>query len=424
MRKQSKRILPFAIAVFLALLPTYLVRFSIGTLPTTLLEVLFGALLIIWLIAGPDWKPLLNLRKHHRVFFTGTLLLLTAATISVFVAHDMRTAAGLWKAYFIEPVLFFIILITSLKKTDLHKIITALSISAFGVALIGILQFYFFSNGLAVFGTTLWQIPNEFWRDELTRRATSVFGFPNAIGLYLSPLIPLFIFDIYKHWQRRFKNLAHDLTAIAWLSITIVLAIWAIILASSLGALIALGGTLIVFGLLWKKTRLITAALIIIIGVIIPFTQLKEPIKQEVLLQNYSGKIRLQMWKETLEQLETRPVLGNGLGSYQVSITPYHKFDWAEIYLYPHNAVLNFWTETGLLGVLAIAMIVVRALVAAIQRRHGITIAGAASITVMMIHGLVDVPYLKNDLAMLTWFIIAIFVIVASKQTPPVQSRR
>jgi len=38
------------VGLFIIALPTYLIRFSIGPLPTTILELSFGALFLIWLI--------------------------------------------------------------------------------------------------------------------------------------------------------------------------------------------------------------------------------------------------------------------------------------------------------------------------------------------------------------------------------------
>ena len=64
------------------------------------------------------------------------------------------------------------------------------------------------------------------------------------------------------------------------------------------------------------------------------------------------------MWTETAAMLRDRPLSGAGLSGYPTVIAPYHKDPKVEIFQYPHNIVLNFWSETGLLGLLAFGWIV------------------------------------------------------------------
>lgn len=408
MKTLSKKLLPLAIAALITLLPLYLFRFSVGPLPTTGLEILFGIVVVLWLLAGPDWTKLPRLYHAHKSLMWAGGIFLLAATVSLFTADSLSTAAGLWKAYFVEPVLLFIILFTGLEKKQLMLPMLGLTLSALAVATFGIAQFYWFPDS----------IPNEYWRAIETRRATSVFEFPNAIGLFLAPIVALNIGNAIAHWKHRLDNLKLHLPLFALHIFTAAFSVWAIILAQSTGALVALLGTTIIFGIIINKTRILTIIVLLGLGAIIPFTPLAQPIQEEILLQNYSGTIRLQMWNETLTQLETTPLLGNGLGDYQAAVAPYHKFDWAEIYLYPHNIVLNFWTEIGLFGMLAFMGILAWGLARAWKAQNIIPAACAAALLVILIHGLVDVPYLKNDLAMLFWFIIAILVMIPGIPEP------
>ncbi len=402
MEKLAKKLLPILVTLVMTLLPVYLLRFTIGPLPSTALEVLLGLTVVVWLFAKPDWRKLKQLYHAHKSLAWAGIIFVLAATGSVFIADSLSTAAGLWKAYFIEPILFFIVIITGLEKKHMMLPVIGLTLSALVVAAHGIAQFYWFPDS----------IPNEYWRAIETRRAVSVFEFPNAVGLFLAPIIALSVGNAVAHWKHRVENLKLHLPLFIFHAVTIALSLWAIVLAESTGALAGLLGTGIVFGLIIKKTRILTTALIILAGVTIPFTPLAEPIQEEVLLQNYSGTIRLQMWNETLEQLETTPLFGNGLGDYQVAVAPFHKFDWAEIYLYPHNVILNFWTETGLIGMLAFVALLAWGFARAWKAQNIIPSACAAALLVMAIHGLVDVPYLKNDLAIMFWFILALLVMI------------
>ncbi len=68
----------FGIAFFIFLLPTYLLRFSLGPLPTTVLELLFVILLIRWLYEKKSIKNIsssLGAQRKSPFFWPGTLLL-------------------------------------------------------------------------------------------------------------------------------------------------------------------------------------------------------------------------------------------------------------------------------------------------------------------------------------------------------------
>jgi O-antigen ligase len=80
---------------------------------------------------------------------------------------------------------------------------------------------------------------------------------------------------------------------------------------------------------------------------------------------------------------------------------------------------LNFWSEIGLFGLLAFLGIIVWFYKIGIRNReYGISIILMAAMTALLVHGLVDVPYFKNDLSVLFWILVASeVVILRSKAT-------
>jgi O-antigen ligase len=119
---------------------------------------------------------------------------------------------------------------------------------------------------------------------------------------------------------------------------------------------------------------------------------------------------RLNLWQVTLNMLRDHPIFGTGLYGFARSIQPYRGGIYEEHLIYPHNLFLNFWTETGLLGLAAFLWLLVRASrvawrgwksgpVAWRAMQLGIVLAMVA----MVVHGMVDVPYFKNDLALELW---------------------
>ncbi len=433
--------LDWAVLLIIAALPTYLIRFTVAGLPLTFLEVMVLSAFAIWFVKHflPGFKKLMR-DKSARLNYPYSIeliLMLVISLVAVGMAGWSNDALGIWKAYFFEPALLFILLFNVFKKrSDWLKALTALAISAAAVSLFAILQQI---TGL--------YISNPFWAAADTRRVVSFFGYPNAVGLYLAPLVMIMSGWLASlNWED--GVLFHDKLKKILLSGIIIISILAIYFAKSEGALIGLAAGFFILGILsGRKTKIISLSILVIICSGIAFYQpAREQIIQKATLSDLSGSIRKQQWKETFMALKgPRMFTGFGLNGYQTAVKQYHQeglfynsdnlpdFDtqlrasavlrtkyWqpVEIYLYPHNIFLNFWTELGLLGALLFSWIVGKHLfitfllskrLRAIKNNDRYIVLGLlAAMVAILIHGLVDVPYFKNDLAMMFWLIIAL----------------
>lgn len=365
-----------AFFLFLGLLPTYLIRFTIGGWPTTALEVLFVILFAGWLLRRE--KRLVDIKGW------GFLLLgwLGVALIATFVSPDTRAALGVFKAYFIEPVVFFIMANDILRAAE-DRAHAAASL-AWTALVIGALTIYQRFTNFAV--PDPWNRVGEF-------RATAFYGFPNAIGLFLAPLIPLFA------WSAR-RNTILFLAAIIASGV-------AIVLAQSEGAVIGAAAGLVVLGLVNIKIRkplIIGLVALAIVIALVPAT--RNFAIEKLTLKDWSGRVRTEMWGEAWNMLKDRPVQGAGLSGYPIVFQPYHKAGHIEIFQYPHQIVLNFWSELGIFGVAL--MLWTFWLVFKSKQWSFIAV-----FTALAVHGLVDVPYFKNDLSLLWWLLLAL---IASQQ--------
>ncbi len=409
----ASRNLLWGLILIAAFLPSYLIRFEILGIPLTVLEGMILISAAIWLIKSgrKNLKSQISNLKNYREWRAAIGLFLLAATVAVFVSPDLRAALGIWKAYFIEPALFFLVLVTTVKnRVEAEKIILGLVLGALPVAIFAVIQKF-----------TGWLIPNPFWAAEATRRVTSVFGYPNAVALYLAPIVPFCIYLLIKVLkEQRTKNKEQN-QKMFFIACSLLLALGsfllAIIFAQSAGALLALATVAALAGLIYKKTRYWAVGVVVLFFLIVPFTSFREPLSQEVLLRGRSGQLRLNMWGETVEMLRARPIFGAGLAGYQSAVEPYHILNWAEIYLYPHNLFLNFWTETGLAGLAGFLLLVLNFYRLGIKRtrndelgirNQGLMLALLAAMTVILIHGLVDAPYFKNDLAIMFWLLLGL----------------
>ena len=158
-------------------------------------------------------------------------------------------------------------------------------------------------------------MPYSFWENQNTFRVTAWYGFPNAVGLFLAPLIPLAIYLI----KQKLTFISRILSLIF-----VPLSILAIIYAKSTGALVGLAAGIGFLLLMYKKTRW-PAVTICFLGLLslFSFSGLSK-IKQELLFQDRSGQIRIGIWNETWQFLKDNPLSGAGLASYMEKIKPYH----------------------------------------------------------------------------------------------------
>lgn len=390
-----------ALIIVVATLPLYLVRFSLGPLPSTVLEGMIGILCVTWFILDKRFSlTLVTLWRRYRFLSLSLSLFLIAATISVFVSNDTRAALGIWRAYFIEPAGVFLVAVDVIRsKKQFVRIFCASLVSGASIATIAVYQRF-----------TGWHIPPP-WLLEM--RVTSIYSYPNAVGLYLAPLIPLGIVRFFDTLKQ-----AKKIKVAILIFFASALSLVAIYYAKTEGALVALAVALPVMGFLWSaKTRIVAGVVCVLVaGLVFSSPALESSVQEKLFLRDWSGQVRQKTWKETKAMLTDHTIFGAGLAGYSGAMVPYHKAKHLEIFLYPHTVALNFWSEVGLLGLFAF-MVVVGAFFsllfesvraggknAAFVRLYSLGACGA--MLTILIHGLVDVPYFKNDLAVFFWLLI------------------
>ncbi len=405
--------------VFIACLPLYVVRISLAGLPSTFLELMLGILFIFFIFKN------FKIKKYKISWELAAWILI--GLISVAVAGWSLSSLGVWRAYFLEAALAFIIF-ANLFKTREQKlqVIKALSISAIGIALLAAYQ-YLTGN----------LIPNPFWAEATTRRATSVFPYPNAVGLYLAPIAILSLSALISSYKKNMRQW--------WIFAGgFIFSIVGIVTARSDGAIFAVVVSSFILLLFANVLTRKIALSGLVLGAIIFFSipGIKTYVSDRASLNDFSGQIRKIQWTETWKMLkDNRLVGGAGLLGYQAAVKPFHqegffynneklsqddfvkkvwrdeqyrKTHWQplEIYLYPHNIALNFWSELGLVGLLLFAWIFIKYIYQAakefIQSKDVLTLGLISVMLTILIHGLVDVPYFKNDLSIMFWLIIAL----------------
>ncbi|MFH1286702.1 MAG: O-antigen ligase family protein [Candidatus Magasanikbacteria bacterium] len=417
------------IFLFFLLLPTYMIRFSIGPIPTTVLEVMFLIIFTVWFLKKTRIQEkqkhkrlfsfLFSLFKNHKSITIGSTLFLLAATISIFTSVDIRAAAGEWKAFYIEPFLLFLVLTDAFAKKEKdavyglqENILLALILSGLATALLAIYQHF-----------TGWMVPPAFWENRNTFRVTGWYGFPNGVGLFLAPIVPLAIYLAKQSFgAMKKKSSVFSLQSSVFFLCTLFLltAPLAILFAKSTGAIVGVTAGIVTLLLFSKKTRWPSFAIGIIGLVSLVSLPNLAGLKDEIFMQDRSGQIRIAMWKEAVQLIKDRPILGAGLASYDERITQYHTTvngEGVEIFHHPHNLFLTFWLNLGVFGLLGFLIIVVWFFKSIFIIQYSLfTQFLLSAMVIIIVTGLVDSPYIKNDLAIFFWLLQALLISIREKK--------
>lgn len=370
------------------ILPLYLWRISIGGLPTNVLE-----LVIVGLFLGTviQYRHLgLALIWPEKGDGRWCLLLIgLSVSLGVIVAPDNLAALGYAKSYFAIP---YLVLMGMLASNEERVPLNYLWLNLGGVVAL-------------LVSVGVWQMVSGQglpapWDYDL--RATSVFPYPNALGLFLAPVGSAL--------------LAYGLRAKKWWGLVgFLVTVLGVLIARTEAGLVAMAATALF--ILWSEPSLkkYRPGLVGVSSLLVGLMLVISPVREKLLLQDYSGGVRRSQWVEAVDFLWDHPLLGAGLGGYPVAIESYHQATDFEIFQYPHNILLNQWVELGLLGVV-ILLVALWWFGKSLFKSDPESWPAKMALLTMVIHGLVDVPFYKNDLAVLTALLLA--VIFGCKKGP------
>jgi putative inorganic carbon (HCO3(-)) transporter len=413
----------YFIALICLLLPSYLVRFSILGIPTTLLEVLIYVAAIISLI-----KFLIPLRADgqkskiqvvDKKIFIPIFLFFLAGIISIFVSPDKKEALGLFKAFVFDPIVFFFVVIYNVKdKKQVDLIIKALILSGFLVAIHAIYQ----------------KLTGQLTSDN---RVIGIFGYsPNYLALYLAPIAVLtssYSFMI----TRKGGDGQNYMSKYIWVyDLALLAMLWAILLSGSRAAfaatLVGIASYLVIKYWTWIKERKIIVTLLycsVVILLVVGWFFVKpnwQLSSEEGGRITSSNNIRWEIWKTTVNDIifqKSNWLVGVGLGNYQNYFTELTKDrvnypEWiSPLALTPHNLFLTIWVNLGLLGLIAFVWILIMFFSSKSDSKflnntefgtYGLVLI--AVMIAILLQGLVDSPYWKNDLSVFFWILIALML--------------
>ena len=383
-----------------ALAPAYVVRWHLGPLPTTLLE---NAILLT--VAAFAWEWWAGRRP---IVWRSSLLVpagffIVAGAISVVVAPDRRAALGIYRAYFLEPMAFGIVLLNVVDT--LRRAVGMVAGLLAGGLIAGIAN-------AAVVAVAL-RHPAY---DVLNTPPVIIYNTANAVALYLVPLLAV-VGALALHWPERRMRIVS--------AVQFGIGAACVLISFSRGGYLALAAVVLGLALSHRRRWLLLAG-----GVLVAFALLQVPalghrVQAEIHLNNPQNTLvgRFHLWAAALQMLSHHVLFGAGLSGFAVLLAPYWNPTHADRFTYPHNIVLTFWSETGLLGLAAFAAILVVAMAKswsgwrmAAPGWKALQLGALLALVAVVVHGLVDVPYFKNDLAFEFWVLVSL-VFAAQRAT-------
>lgn len=373
-----------------ASLPVYIVRWHYGPLPTTLLETL------IWLTVALYIAMLWSEKRRpaaRTAYDIPIALFLIAGLIGIVAAPDHLRAAGIYRAYFIEATAVYYVAVDVLRTSeDIRRWFAVVAIGAAVYAFGEIVLFiYVFLHHALLLGAAPAFLNTS----------------PNADAMYLEPLLAFAAAFVAFPSVRRERYAA---------AVVLALLLLATIMTLSRASYLAMATLAIVFVLSLPTARIRAWA---IAGIaVLALVVLEVPIiGQRISTLASSASLRTSIYGQALQMLSHRPIFGAGISGFPIRAAPYRP-SWQVVELYPHDVWLTTWSEVGLLGVVAFAIIFFGAVwrgFAALPRAadvyRPIIWGSVGSLILFFVHGLFDTPFWKNDLSVEFFLIIALQVV-------------
>jgi putative inorganic carbon (HCO3(-)) transporter len=358
-------------------------------------------------------------------------LFFVAATVATLTAHFRHVGLREYRLVILEPMAYYVLALALLRDT--RAMARAVWAVAGGGVLVAVL-------GLGQYALRPDTLTGAYWVGHTVHPLhliTSVYGSPNNLGLLLDRAIPIAIvlgLAVLATAQSRHAALPAYLI---WLAIVPMAA--ALLLSESRGGLITATAVSMAAALLWRgrrQPRLELAGVgLVVLGAAAVLWKLRHGL---------SAITRVHVWLSALAMIRDHPLLGVGPDNFLYyyvnprAIDPHnpaagncpalprvlpapHYLDlrdaWQEPCLsHPHNVVLDTWLSTGLLGLVALALVLVGFAMLAYRNlrifgagwSRAVQVACCAIVLATLVHGLVDNSIFVPDLAVAFWLALAL----------------
>lgn len=395
----------WAIVLAIIFSPAYLIRFELLGIPMTILEVMVVVIFLVWLVKTFVQGQGTLFTRCRRIWWPWkwlTLMFVLVGIVAVLISPDTRQALGLWKAYILEPVIFFIVFVNVIKtKQQLNAVIWSLGSLVVLVGYITLLQYVGIIDISGNYGL------------ENPMRATSFFPFPTAVGKLIGPLIALFMGIILTKGSFVIKPFYNFLKKNIFILGIMAFGFMGLMFSVSRGAIIGILASLVFISFFsrWKKWVWSGLGIVIVLALLI--TPIRNNVTNVFSAQDVSTDVRLVMWKGAVRIVEDNPITGTGLASFPEVYDKYKEASHTEYFPNPDHFILTIWIEMGLAGIIIFSWLFIKFFREAkklLIDNKSLAIGAMSFMVALIVYGFLDTPYFKNDLAIIFWVMIGLVV--------------
>jgi len=417
------------------LIPFYIFRFKVFGIPTNVFEIGVLLLLITTIAQYSRYKiqdtnkfqiqninnQICKLNIGNWGLSVSCFLFLVSCFLGVWRAGWSTESLGIFKSWVVVPMVFGGVICYWQEKGrrekekahnntfnqpllplafNLSPIFLGLYTSMLVVSVWAILQ------KIGLISTLFYQATDTSFAQYLGNgfRAFGPFESPNYLAMFIVPTALLavgtnlkFKISNSKFWKGAFY-------------LSLVLPLLALYFSQSRAGWIAMVGAISVIGVIWLYRRLKSSTwqILLLISALILYSVFY------ILLFKYglrgTDTIRLQIYQYSWQMLKENWLFGLGAGNFQQTLAQMPLSDSfrqnALSYAYhPHNLYLALWLNFGILGLVSFIGLV------AVFFRKVLTRPGnlwlLAAMAAILIHGILDTTFFKNDLAVIFWLIIS-----------------
>ncbi|NTW13857.1 MAG: O-antigen ligase family protein [Candidatus Moranbacteria bacterium] len=395
MKDFFSRIAGYAIFFVLPALSFAQVRFFVFGNPVYVLEAITCVSLFFFIIAR--FRGERDLKRVDNLLIFGFLLIFIGILLSAYLSTGIiPEELGVLKSWIVLPVVAGFLMFQLIDgKSDINAVLMSwfLSISIFSVGLL---------------------MPGPLSEITYDGRLTSIFPSPNHLSFYLLPgvLIGWYFLVLTKIGTRSVPILLMESVILL-----------ALIRTESRGAMFSLGlGTMVFFlaslfgsRAIMKCCYALLAFLAIFCGYVMfsgEYVRLSDGGVRSPLAS------RVMIWNASAAILEKHPIFGIGPRNFQNEyLAIQHMFppylEWAVPH--PHNVLLSFWLSGGLLALVGFVLLLISACItinvglsgSEVSERLIVALTSSILLSILL-HGLVDDTYFRNDLSLTFWLVLAL----------------
>jgi O-antigen ligase len=456
--------LSFAVALLPLALPYYLLQKPVlnhYSYSFSLVEIVLCICLLVAIMQllfkrnrwqyGLSWQ---ELRDRVGPFAIPVLVFVCAAAISIAVAYDRTVALRDLRREIVEPILYMLLVLLCIReRRDVQRLVGALLVTGFVIALMGLVQYLFFKNTLVL--------------EDGIRRVSAVYGSANSIGLLFDYVLPIGFAWAFLKSRKSLPRVTAWIERLAALAFCAIL-LYVLYLTQSNGAEIAIAVAAVFMLALSIRNRnvLLIGGAIAVVVLGIGGYLFRRRIEAAI-FYGHTGTngintltVRFSLWQAALNMIHDSPWFGYGLDNwlchYSLNNTchttdMYHYWASKNIFTgaplvglhnqpnlsHPHNVLLQIWVSMGIFGMLAFIAVVVlffwlfRRILLHLrshknehnQTLQWITIGVGAAMVAAMVQGTVDSAFLEQDLAYCFWILVALLLVIRFMSHTPWHGR-